>query len=158
MYSLANDKETYVDAVCIFVPPPPHRVFNAEFDCHAFLTNGRLLLQVLVFLFRSHVCLRMERLRIHFNKVWHTDNPMLQWSVEHKGRAMCKNGLTSPSELLGKGMFGTLIPASSICSNTGAGASSSSYSIACLCIRSGEESRSFTPAGELGDSALYKRW
>lgn len=59
---------------------------------------------------------------------------------------------TLPSELLGTGIFGIAAVASSTCSTIGSGSSSSAYSNASLCFRSGEEipSRCSDEAGEAG--------
>ncbi len=63
---------------------------------------------------------------------------------------------TLPSELLGTGIFGMAAVASSTCSTIGSGSSSSAYSKASLCFRSGEEIPSMC-SDEVGVAGLLSR-
>jgi hypothetical protein len=65
---------TDVLAILVLVPTPPHCVLYTEFDAHiAFMVST----QKVLFVFWSNVSVGMERFGVHFDKIGHTNNPML---------------------------------------------------------------------------------
>ncbi len=142
------------DILTIFVPnpAPTDGVLNTEFNTHvAFVsTTGKVVL-----VFWSNICIWMEWLRVHLDKIGHTNNPML-WKVTKRGEGenaalVLPGKRTCPSELFGRGILGIETEASRRCSIIGLGSSSSSYSKACLLFRSGEDKPSSGGGGEMGE-------
>ena len=74
--SLKGCESSYILTALVFCPTPTQGIFNSQFDCHAFLSNI-VALQVLIFLFRTNICIRMEWLRVHTDEIRKSDDPGL---------------------------------------------------------------------------------
>ena len=104
-------------------------------------------------MFRTQIRLRVERLRVHFDIVGGSNDPVLFMLQELDScfREKSRN-LTSPSDDFGTGRFGNVTSASLTSIASSGGTSSSSYSKACRLSLSGDGSRSESGPDAVGDS------
>ena len=70
-------KTTHVLAMFILDPAPTYSVFDAKLDPHIAVMCRSPVAEVFVFLFWANVCIRVERLGIHLDKVGRANDPML---------------------------------------------------------------------------------
>ena len=61
----------------VLCPSPADGVFDPKFNGHVLLTRRLSGMNEVVFLFWSHICVWVERFRVHSNKVGYTDDPVL---------------------------------------------------------------------------------
>jgi hypothetical protein len=66
---------TDVLVVPVLCPTPPNRVLYTEFNTHVAFMSAT---QEVLLMFRANVSVRMKRFGVHFDKVGHTDNPVLR--------------------------------------------------------------------------------
>jgi len=149
-----SQEETYIMAIGVLDPPPSYGIFNFQFDGHTFFSYTLRLHGL--FFFRSKICVWMKWFRVHFYKIRHANNPILDNEFERRYRKSDaeKNKLTFPSELFGIGRLGKETSASLTTSLVSNGASSSSYSSACLCSLSGVGSLSDSSPEAVGETAI----
>jgi hypothetical protein len=69
--------DAYILAHFILRPPPAYRVFDLELNRHTLFTDVSGLGCVVVVVFWAHVSVRMEWFGVHFDKIRHTDYPVL---------------------------------------------------------------------------------
>ena len=70
-------KTTHVLAMFILDPAPTYSVFDAKLDPHIAVVCRSTVPEVFVLLLWADVCIRVERLGIHLNKVGCANDPML---------------------------------------------------------------------------------
>lgn len=72
-----QEKRTDILTVLVFDPAPTDGVLDTELNAHVALMSTT---SKVVLVFWSNICIWMERFRVHFDKIGHTNNPML-WKV-----------------------------------------------------------------------------